>query len=247
MDGYQTEFVVDKEQYVVRVPAELEAVGVLMEPLSIVEKAIDEAIRLQIVRCPEAAITPDWIVGRRCLVAGLGPVGLLASMVLRLRGADVYGLDVVDSTSARPKWLSVIGGHYVDGRQVPADQVEKKVGPMDLILDASGIASLEFNLLDALARNGVYVITGIPDGDHPLQIDGPELVRQLVLDNQVMVGSVNAARGHFQMAVDDLSQAQLRWGAHVASLITNRYPFDRFGELVANHPPDAIKEVIEWT
>src|ERR1700689_2644560 len=81
LDGYQTEFVVDKEQYVVRVPAELEAVGVLMEP--------------------------DWIVGRRCLVAGLGPVGLLASMILRLRGAEVYGLDVVDATSARPKWLEV--------------------------------------------------------------------------------------------------------------------------------------------
>ena len=203
MDGYQTEFVVDKEQYIVCVPAELEAVGVLMEPLSIVEKAIEEAIRLQILRCPEAAITPDWIVGRRCLVAGLGPVGLLASMVLRLRGADVYGLDVVDSGSARPKWLDAIGGRYVDGRQIPADQVEKKIGAMDLILDASGIASLEFNLLDALAKNGVYVLTGIPDGDHPLQIDGPELVRQLVLDNQVMLGSVNAARGHFQMAVDD--------------------------------------------
>ena len=91
------------------------------------------------------------------------------------------------------------------------------------------------------------MITGIPSGDHPLQIDGSELVRQLVLDNQVMLGSVNAARGHFQMAVDDLSQAQLRWGAHIAALITNRYPFDRFAELVANHPPDAIKEVIEWT
>jgi threonine dehydrogenase-like Zn-dependent dehydrogenase len=247
LDGYQTEFVVDKEQYVVRVPAELEAVGVLMEPLSIVEKGIDEAIRLQIVRVPEAATTPDWIVGRPCLVAGLGPVGLLASMVLRLRGAEVYGLDVVDSTSARPKWLNVIGGHYVDGRAVPADQVEKKIGPMDLVLDASGIASLEFNLLDALGRNGAYVITGIPGGDHPLQIAGAELVRQLVLDNQVMVGSVNAARGHFQMGVDDLAQAQLRWGAHIAALITNRYPFSQFAQLVEQHPPDAIKEVIEWS
>jgi threonine dehydrogenase-like Zn-dependent dehydrogenase len=246
LDGYQTEFVVDKEQYVVRVPAELEAVGVLMEPLSIVEKAIDEAVRLQIVRCPEAATTPDWIFGRRCMVAGLGPVGLLACTVLRLRGAEVYGLDVVDSTSSRPKWLNVIGGHYVDGRQVPADQVQKHVGSMDLILDASGIAALEFNLLDALALNGVYVITGIPGGDRPLQIAGAELVRQLVLDNQVMLGSVNAARGHFQMAVDDLSQAQLRWGAHLTALITNRYPFSQFGELVNHHSQDAIKEVIEW-
>ena len=58
LDGYQTEFVVDKEQYVVFVPDELEAVGVLMEPLSIVEKGIEEALRLQAVRSPEAAITP---------------------------------------------------------------------------------------------------------------------------------------------------------------------------------------------
>jgi hypothetical protein len=55
-------------------------------------------------------------------------------MVLCLRGGEVYGLDVVDSTSARPKWLTVIGGHYVDGRQVPADQVEKAIGSMNLIL-----------------------------------------------------------------------------------------------------------------
>ena len=100
-----------------------------MEPLSIVEKAIDEALRVQMCACPEAAITPDWIFGRRCLVAGLGPVGLLAAMALRLRGGDVYGLDIVDAQSARPAWLADIGGHYLDGRQVPADQVEKKVGP----------------------------------------------------------------------------------------------------------------------
>ena len=246
LDGYQTEFVVYKEQYIVSVPTELEAVGVLMEPLSIVEKGIEEALRLQAVRSPEAAITPAWIVGRRCLVAGLGPVGLLASMVLRLRGADVYGLDVVDVATARPKWLNVIGGHYVDGRQVPADQVEKKVGPMDLVVDASGIAALEFNLLDALALNGVYVITGIPGGDHPLQIQGAELVRQLVLDNQVMVGSVNAARGHFQMGADDLFQAHLRWGAHIGALITNRYSYSQFAESVNHHSPQTIKEVIEW-
>lgn len=89
LDGYQTEYVVDKEEYVVRVASELEPVGVLLEPLSIVEKAIDEALRLQTVRLPEAATTPGWLFRRRCLVAGLGPVGLLAAMVLSLRGGEV--------------------------------------------------------------------------------------------------------------------------------------------------------------
>jgi glucose 1-dehydrogenase len=250
LDGYQTEYAVDQEQYVVRVPAELEPVGVLMEPLSVVEKAIDEALRVQIVRCPDAATTaattPDWFHGRRCLVAGLGPVGLLAAMVLRLRGGEVYGLDVVDSNTARPKWLGGIGGNYIDGREVPADQVEQKIGSMDFILDASGIAELEFNLLDALALNGIYVLTGIPGGDRPLQIPGAELIRQLVLENQVMLGSVNAARGHFQMAADDLAQARLRWGAQIASLITHRYSWSQLAGLMDQHQPDAIKEVIEW-
>src|SRR6202050_4554993 len=119
LDGYQTEFVVEQQQYIVRVPAELEALGVLMEPLSVVEKAIDEALRVQTVRCPDYATIPDWFHGRRCLVAGLGPVGLLAAMALRLRGGEVYGLDVVDSNTPPPQRLSAIGGRPMAGREVP--------------------------------------------------------------------------------------------------------------------------------
>ena len=77
--------------------------GVLSEPLSVAEKAIDEAVRVQSARLPDAPATPDWLHGRRYLVAGLGPIGLLAAMALRLRGAEVYGLDVVDAETARPR------------------------------------------------------------------------------------------------------------------------------------------------
>jgi threonine dehydrogenase-like Zn-dependent dehydrogenase len=166
-------------------------------------------------------------------------------MVLVLRGGEVYGLDVVDANTARPKWLSGIGGRYIDGRQVPPDQVGKKIGSMDFILDATGIAPLEFNLLDALALNGMYVLTGIPGGDRPLQIPGAELIRQLVLENQVMLGGVKAARA-FSNAADDLAEAHLRWGAQIQGLITNRSSPDQFAGLKDQHQPDAIKEVIEW-
>ena len=246
LDGYQTERVVDSDDYVVHVPSELAPVAVLAEPLSVVEKAIDEAMHV-LERRPDVAITPDWLHGRRCLVAGLGPIGLLGAMVLRLRGAEVYGLDVVDAGTARPRWLEGIGGHYVDGRQVPADKVDDTVGAMDLILEATGVASLEFDLLDALGANGAYVLTGIPGGDRPLQVQGAQLMRKFVLGNQAMVGSVNAARGHFQMAVDDLGLANLRWGAHVTGLITQRYPASKFLEPLTQHQPDAIKEVIDWS
>ncbi len=246
LDGYETELVVDKEQYVVRVPNELEAIGVLAEPLSVAEKAIDEAVRLQFARLPDALATPLWLGGKRCLVAGMGPIGLLGALALVVRGAEVYGLDIVDENTPRPQWLASIGGHYVDGRKVPADKVDDTLGKMDLIFEAAGVASLAFNLLDALGQDGVYVLTGIPGGDRPLQIQGAELMRQLVLMNQVMVGSVNAARDHFQMAVDDLGLAQERWGDHVAKLITNRHPASDFETALFQHEADEIKVVLEW-
>ncbi len=246
LDGYQTEFVLDKEQYVVRVPGELEPVGVLTEPLSVAEKAIDESARIQSARLPEAAAAPEWLRGRRCLVAGLGPIGLLAALALRLRGAEVYGLDVVDEASARPQWLRHIGGTYVDGRKLSPDKVERELGGMDMVFEATGVASLEFNLLDALGKNGVYVLTGIPGGDRPIQLDGAELIRRLVLGNQVMIGSVNASRGHFQMAVDDLVHARLAWGDHVARLISHRRPYTEFHDALTSHEADEIKVVLEW-
>lgn len=246
LDGYQAEYVVDREQYVVQVPPELKSVGVLSEPLSVAEKAIDEAVRVQSARLPDAPATPDWLHGRRCLVAGLGPIGLLAALALRLRGAEVYGLDVVDSGTARPQWLAGIGGRYVDARKAPVDRMDAVLGPVELILEATGVASLEFNLLDALASDGIYVLTGIPGGNRPLEVPGAELIRRMVLGNQVMVGSVNAARDHFQMAVNDLAHAHLRWGDHVERLITHRHLFTDFEVGLRQHPTDEIKSVIEW-
>lgn len=246
MDGYQAEYVVDEEQHLVRVPPELEGVGVLGEPLSVAEKAVDEAVRLQVARLPGAAPASSWLQGRRCLVAGLGPIGLLAALVLRLRGSEVFGIDVLDADGARARWLRHIGGQYVDGRRVPPDRVERELGRVDLIVEATGVAALEFNLLDALGKNGVYVLTGIPGGDRPLQIDGADLIRRLVLGNQVMIGSVNASHAQFQMAVDDLLLARQRWGDHAAGLVTHRRPVSDYPSALTRHESDEIKVVLEW-
>ena len=246
LDGYQAEFVVDCEQYVIKVPPELEPVGVLTEPMSVAEKAIAEVIQLQTTRLPDAPATPDWLFGRRCLVAGLGPIGLLAALALRLRGAEVFGLDIVDANSVRPRWLTDIGGHYVDGRQVTPDKLGQQIGSCDLVFEATGIPLLAFDLIDALAVNGAYVLTGIPFGDRPVELSGAQLIRRLVLGNQVMVGSVNAAPDHFHSAVSDLAQAYARWGDHVTALITNRHEFTDFEVALQHHGQDEIKTVVEW-
>jgi len=245
-DGYQTEFVVDTEQYLIPVPSGLQSIGVLSEPLSVVVKAIDEAGRLQMARLPEAPALLDWPHGCRCLVSGLGPVGLLAAMVMLLHGAEVTGMDIVPADSARPQWLTTLGGRYVDDRNTPPEKLVDLVGAMDIIIEATGVPKLAFNLIDALARNGLYVLVGIPGNEREIPVAGAELLRRLVLNNQVLMGSVNAARPHFQLAIDVLQCAHDRWGQQVERLITHHFPAAKFSEALALHDPNAIKVVVDW-
>lgn len=246
-DGYQAEMVVDQQQYAVKVPAEIADIGVLTEPMSVAQKAIDEAARIQAARLPDLTDPSRALVGKRTLVAGLGPIGLLAAFALRLRGANVIGLDVVNADTPRPRLLKRIGGEYVDGRAVKPDALDDHFGQIDMIFEATGVAALEFELLEALGINGVYVLTGIPGGDRPVSIPGADLMRRLVLRNQVMLGSVNASASHFRMAVADLQRARQRWGNALNAVITDRLPYARFAEALSHHPPDEIKTVLQWS
>ncbi len=246
-DGYETELVVDQLRYFVRVPKEQVPLGVLSEPTSVAEKAIDEALAVQAARIPGAADPQKWVQGKQVLVAGLGPIGLLAAVALRLRGAEVLGLDVVDENSLRPELLKQLGGKYVDGRQTKPSALDDSFGQIDMIFEATGIARVEFDLLGALGINGVYVLTGIPGGDRPLQIDGAALMRTLVLRNQVMIGSVNASRKHFEMAVDDLGKGYKTWGKTMEQIITHAVPYTDFADVLEKHPDNEIKAVIEWS
>ncbi len=246
-DGYETELVVDESQYFVKVPREQVPMGVLSEPTSVAEKAIDEALAVQAARIPGVDDPGKWLEGKRVLVAGLGPIGLLAAVALRLRGAEVLGLDVVDADTLRPRILQQFGGKYVDGRQTKPSALDDAYGQIDMIFEATGIARVEFDLLGALGINGVYVLTGIPGGDRPLQLDGAALMRQLVLRNQVMIGSVNASKKHFEMAVEDLGKAYKTWGKTMEQLITHVVPYANFADVLEKHPDNEIKAVIEWS
>lgn len=245
LNGFQCEYVVDKEDYVVKVPEEIKSIGVLTEPLSIAEKAIDEALKMQALRIPGFSEF-EWIKTARVLIAGIGSVGLLAAFALRLRGAEVYGLDIVDEDSIRPNLLKAIGGTYLDGRKISAIDIDDKCGEMDLIFDATGVPKLEFEILDALGVNGIYALTGIPSGDRPVNIPGGALLRDMVLNNQVMLGSVNASIDHYKMAVDDLVKAKDQWSDVIEKIITERISYTKFKKVFETHSDNEIKLVIEW-
>lgn len=245
LNGYETEYVVDEAQYFVKVPAAIRTVGVLTEPMSVAEKAIDEALQIQSARLPEVR-KEEWLRGKTALVAGLGAIGLLASVALRLRGASVLGIDIVSKTSSRPAILREIGGKYVNGLKTNILDLDDKFGPIDFVFEAAGVPQLGFNLIDALGVNGIYVMTGLPHDKRAINIDGGDLMTQMVLKNQVVLGSVNASPRHFALAIADLAGAVDKWGGTMERFITTRVPFTEFVNALDFRSDDDIKTVIQW-
>ncbi|RYZ19499.1 MAG: alcohol dehydrogenase, partial [Chitinophagaceae bacterium] len=180
------------------------------------------------------------------LIAGIGPIGLMAAFALRLRGADVIGMDIVDEDSLRPRILKQIGGTYVNGKNVQGTDLDEVYGEADFIFEAAGIAKLQIQLIDALAINGIYVVTGIPADERPLNIPVGIMMQQLVLKNQVIVGSVNASIHHYKMAVEDLGAGLLKWPAAMNAIITEKINFQDFEKAFHQHSDEEIKVVIEW-
>lgn len=245
-DGFQAEFVVDREMYFVKVPEKISAVGVLTEPMSVAAKAIDEAVLIQQARLRAFEDTKNWFKGKKALIAGIGPIGLMAALALRLRGAEVTGMDIVDEDTLRPQILRTIGGKYVDGRVTGARDLDDMLGQIDFVFEATGIARLQIQLIDTLGMNAIYVATGIPAGSRPLTVEGGELMRQLVLKNQVLVGSVNAGIEHYRTAVRYLEDAFEKWPEALGRIITRHVPASRFREALRRSSADEIKTVVEW-
>jgi threonine dehydrogenase-like Zn-dependent dehydrogenase len=245
-DGFQAEYVVDNEQYFIKVPTSCNNIGVLTEPMSVAAKAIDEALIIQEARLQKIVAGTNWLKGKKALVAGLGPIGLMTAFALRLKGADVTGLDIVDENSLRVQILKNLRGHYIDGRLVQTTSIDEIFGEYDFIFEATGIAKLQIQLLDALAINGIYVATGIPSGHRPLTIMAGDIMQQLVLKNQVLLGSVNASIEHYKMAVYYLKQSQEYWPGLIEKVITNKFSYTQYREALISHSTDEIKSVIEW-
>ena len=244
-DGYMTEYVVDKEVYLLKIPEGVKDIAVMTEPYSVGMKAIDESAKIQAARIPGQNYE-TYYQGKRALVAGLGPIGILAAFALRLRGAEVIGLDIVDETSYRPSLLKEIGGTYINGKEVKTTDIDDLRGQIDVIVDATGVAQLEFELIDALGINGIYVVTGIPAADRTVSFTGGSLMQQMVLKNQVIWGSVNASKEHNRMSIEDLEKAREKWGTAIDRVITEVMPYTDFARGFANTASEEIKTVLTF-
>lgn len=238
--GFMTRTVVEDARWLVPLPDTLRDVGVLVEPLTIAEKALLE-VRAMLDRMPWHGETLE---GLHALVLGGGPVGLLGAMALRSEGCAVTLVSRQPSTDVRAGLLEAIGGRYVSVETESLSEVMRQLGPIDVVYEAVGASAPAFEALQALGPNGLFVFTGVPGRRGAPDLDSGALMRSLVLGNQVLLGTVNAGRDAFEAAVRDLTRFMDRWPEAVRALITDHVPLARAPELLITRG-SGIKTVVE--
>ena len=224
--GYARERYRITPDFAVKVDPSLGNLGVLLEPTTVVAKAWDHIERIG----ARAQWKPETV-----LVTGAGPIGLLAAMLGVQRGLEVHVLDQV-TEGLKPDLVSALGAHYHHG---PVTDIG--VAP-DVAIECTGVGQLIFDVMDTAGSNGVVCLTGVSSGGRELPVDVGLLNRRMVLENDVVFGSVNANRRHYEAGAKALADADRDW---LSKLITRRVALDSWRDAYTRQPND-VKVVLEF-
>lgn len=234
--GYLAQYFTEQPEYLISVPSERREVAVLLEPLSIVIKGIEQIFRIQ-QRLPWAP--------RRALVLGAGPIGLLATYALRLRGLEVVTAARTPPPTLQGELAEASGARYLSTERWPISSFGERFGNIDIIFEATGSSTVAFDALEILGANGVLCLTGVSSGDKRLEIRADRLNLGIVLGNKLMFGSVSSNPLHFAGALRCIGESEDRWPGLLVRLITRRLSLDTFGAALEAEP--GIKTVVDVT
>jgi glucose 1-dehydrogenase len=211
--GYLTEFYVDDPEYIVKVPDGLRDIAVIAEPLSVSEKGVIQAFEIQ-------RRLKVW-QPRKAAVLGTGTIGLLAVLILRLRGIEVTAFGRTPKPYLNSDLVEALGARYINTQDQSLGDAASTYGPFDLIYEATGFAPIVFEAMQALGKNGVLVLASVTGGNQTAEVPAAKINLGFVLGNKVMVGTVNGNREYFEAAVRDLAMAQAQYPGWVARLLTH--------------------------
>jgi glucose 1-dehydrogenase len=238
--GYLTEYYVEDAAYIVPLPETLREVGVLLEPLTVAQKGLNQAYEIQ-------RRLKVW-QPRRAAVVGAGTIGLLATLGMRLRGLEVTCYSRRLPPYRNSDLMAELGAHYVSSQQHTLKEAAEMYGPFDLIFEASGFSPLVFEAAEALGKNGVLVLSSVTGGEKKVEVNADKINQGFVLGNKVMVGTVNASRADFVSGVNDLVKAEAFYPGWLNKLLTTRiHGLENYDEMLRHLTEDkaAIKVYVE--
>jgi glucose 1-dehydrogenase len=223
--GYARERYRITPDFAVKVDARLGDLGVLLEPTTVVAKAWDHIERI--------GARARWQPAK-VLVTGAGPIGLLAALLGVQRGLEVHVLDRVVE-GLKPDLVAALGATYHHTSLADAG-----LQP-DVVIECTGVSQVVLDAMEVTGNNGIVCLTGVSSA-HELPVDVGMLNRRLVLSNDVIFGSVNANRRHYEMGATALADADPAW---LGRLITRRVPLSAWRDAYERQPTD-VKVVLEF-
>jgi glucose 1-dehydrogenase len=226
-NGYASERFRIHPEHAVKLDPNLGLLGVLLEPTTVVAKAWEHIDRIG----HRAVWAPS-----RALVIGAGPIGLLAALLGRQRGLEVHVLDQV-TDGPKPQLVADIGAVYHHGT------VKEAGADADIVLECTGVAQLVLDAMCHSSPNGITCLTGVSSGGRPFNVDAGELNRDMVLQNDVVFGSVNANRRHYEAGAAALAEADQSW---LGKLVSRRVPVASWHDAYVRQPND-VKVVLDFS
>ncbi len=226
-NGFMSEHWRVEPEYTIKIDPTLGILGVLLEPTSVIAKAVEQISMIG---------RRSFWEPRTVLVTGAGSIGLLAALSVTQLGLEVHVLDKAE-TGAKPDLVRALGATYHSGSvsDVPFEP--------DVIIECTGVGQLVAESVGKIGANGIVCLTGIGHGDAATRTGTADLAAEAVLRNNVIVGSVNANKRHWYKAAQTLSRADRSW---LAKLITRREKPENFMSALARKPDD-IKVVIQFS
>ena len=224
--GYMSERWRIEPEYAIKVDPSLGLLGVLLEPMTVITKALEQVV---------AVGHRSFWEAETVLVTGAGPIGLLAACGARLKGKEVHVLDRVE-TGLKPDLVRSLGATYHSGSVMDLDFEP------DVIVECTGVGAVIADTFQKIASGGVVCLTGVGQGGRSGYAVA-DVSAKVVLKNNVIVGSVNANKRHWYKASQALLQADREWLRH---LITRREKPESFQQAL-DRKPDDIKVVIQFS
>ncbi|MCJ2520106.1 MAG: glucose 1-dehydrogenase [Candidatus Thermoplasmatota archaeon] len=243
LHGFMSPLFVETEEYLVRVPPDIREVAILTEPASVAVKAVNQVLKIQ-ERMPWRE--EKSLGEKKALVAGAGSLGLMATFLLRSLEAEVITMDRSPDDCRKSELIEAMGAHHLNSMEVDPLELAKDFDGFDIILEATGAARVPFHLTRALATNGIMVLLGVPGRRVSVEVEASEIVKDMVLENQVVFGCVNSNATHFREAHKYLKTFLERYPRELKEVLSHRYPWREFENAFEERGKDVIKRVLVW-
>ncbi len=180
------------------------------------------------------------VLGEDVLITGAGPIGLMATAVVRHAGARFV---VVSEPNATRRELALRMGatRVVDPTHDDLDEVQRELGMVegfDVALEMSGAPAAIRSAMDSMAHGGSIAILGIPTQD--IRIDVNEIVFKLL--------TIRGIYGREMYETWYKMTVMLQSGLDIRPAITHRFGFrDHEAAFEAARSGDSGKVIMDWT